>query len=693
VTHISSKPVQVLHVLFHFAISILYVFGHSLLLFAQVITLNVSVNSDNSSLFVVLVSNNFIELKGAVFKRFDHHNLMQISASDIVERFQLTIFLIVIMIQNLAHIGLAFADDWLEKAGFMCLMVLGGEWVVDWIKHGFITKFNGIPPVVYRHFAKVLCTDYIHTHKHKTESTSIHSVSRRLGLPSIPIAVLVVRVVYQAFLHSPSHILLKSGLLLVSFACLLLLKCLLSIVLLGHAAKRVIVEPLEREKHEAFAAGLSANAHIHVRTKREHSPYTAILPKSPPIATQSAAPSHVPLGLPPLPQKSASPPPFFEKRVSTPTKFLGAPTMMETPTTTIVSSTQCSPSLLGLREPSVKSASMLHLSPLALEQPMMSTVGGSARASRMGTPLSMRSPQTTPKDTSFPRSQELSALPIEPAFVRHSPTPPAQAAGAAEDGPQLSVSITDADGSATVTEDSLTARFGRIHTPTALERFSSSMSPEPFTPQVQTQTVTLQLDNTHQHHGGTIIPTAVFSSNDSDDTSSVTSDSAAGGGHFMGAWPSNPGVQPVELMRQTSAESTASGTTQSISVTSSTVDAVEIVQIPQSVGSAQGDGATSTPSITAVHIYHHQVPPPVSASGASQGQDGSGHASGTTSVGGSGAASGEPQQPVSYPPTVVTISSAPKEKAPPAYEDESKIEQDLLTVQRYAISANKAIPV
>src|SRR4051794_13034543 len=153
---------------FHCALPLASV-GHSLLLFAQVITLNVSVNSDNSSLFVVLVSNNFIELKGAVFKRFDHHNLMQISASDIVERFQLTIFLIIIIVQNLAHLGLVVAleDSWLPKATYMCLMVLGGEWCVDWIKHGFITKFNNIPPIVYRHFSKVLCTDFIHTHRHK----------------------------------------------------------------------------------------------------------------------------------------------------------------------------------------------------------------------------------------------------------------------------------------------------------------------------------------------------------------------------------------------------------------------------------------------------------------------------------------------------------------------------------------------
>jgi hypothetical protein len=77
------------YLLFHFIISIIYVFLHSLLLFTQVITLNVSVNSDNSSLFILLVSNNFVELKGAVFKRFDPTNLLQISCSDIVERFQL----------------------------------------------------------------------------------------------------------------------------------------------------------------------------------------------------------------------------------------------------------------------------------------------------------------------------------------------------------------------------------------------------------------------------------------------------------------------------------------------------------------------------------------------------------------------------------------------------------------------------
>jgi hypothetical protein len=36
---------------------------HSLLLFAQVVTINVAINSSNTSLLTLLISNNFAELK------------------------------------------------------------------------------------------------------------------------------------------------------------------------------------------------------------------------------------------------------------------------------------------------------------------------------------------------------------------------------------------------------------------------------------------------------------------------------------------------------------------------------------------------------------------------------------------------------------------------------------------------------
>ena len=54
---------------------------HSLVLFYQVVTLNVAINSHNNALLTLLVSNQFVELKGSVFKKFEKENLFQISCS------------------------------------------------------------------------------------------------------------------------------------------------------------------------------------------------------------------------------------------------------------------------------------------------------------------------------------------------------------------------------------------------------------------------------------------------------------------------------------------------------------------------------------------------------------------------------------------------------------------------------------
>ena len=227
---------------FHSAIALAYLILHSALLFTQVIALNVAVNSDNSALFVLLVSNNFVELKGAVFKKFDQTNLLQISCSDIVERFQLIIFLVVITIQNITHLGLVSGGvQWLSHALWMCAMVIVGEMIVDWVKHGFICKFNLISPRVYRQFISVIYHDFRQTHMSRHDH-HIHSVSRRLGLSSFPLAVLLLRVLTQAFTSSRTNIeygtaefTLRALILITLFATLCVLKTLLTVALLGHA--------------------------------------------------------------------------------------------------------------------------------------------------------------------------------------------------------------------------------------------------------------------------------------------------------------------------------------------------------------------------------------------------------------------------------------------------------------------------
>ena len=45
------------------------------------VTINVAINSHSKALLTVMVSNQFVELKGNVFKKFDDRNLFQMSCS------------------------------------------------------------------------------------------------------------------------------------------------------------------------------------------------------------------------------------------------------------------------------------------------------------------------------------------------------------------------------------------------------------------------------------------------------------------------------------------------------------------------------------------------------------------------------------------------------------------------------------
>ena len=55
-----------------------YVFLHSMLFLLQATTLNVAINASNKALLTIMMSNNFVELKGSVFKKFDKNNLFQV---------------------------------------------------------------------------------------------------------------------------------------------------------------------------------------------------------------------------------------------------------------------------------------------------------------------------------------------------------------------------------------------------------------------------------------------------------------------------------------------------------------------------------------------------------------------------------------------------------------------------------------
>ncbi|OAL06424.1 DUF747-domain-containing protein [Phaeosphaeriaceae sp. SRC1lsM3a] len=215
-----------------FILASVYTVAHATALFYQVITLNVAVNSYSNALLTLLMSNQFVEIKGTVFKKFEKENLFQITCADIVERFQLWLMLLIIAMRNVVEVGglsirssdmswtamftssangtasasgPAFTATSILPMSFTIfpkyvaqvlnpfLLVLGSEMVVDWLKHAYITKFNQYKPEVYSKFFDVLAKDYY------SNAFSDPNLTRRLGLPVIPLSCLFVRAAIQTY--------------------------------------------------------------------------------------------------------------------------------------------------------------------------------------------------------------------------------------------------------------------------------------------------------------------------------------------------------------------------------------------------------------------------------------------------------------------------------------------------------------
>ncbi|GHJ89924.1 hypothetical protein NliqN6_6326 [Naganishia liquefaciens] len=202
---------------FFFMLGLAYVHIHALVYFYQLVSLNVAVNSYDNALLTLLVSNQFVEIKGSVFKKFEKENLLQIMCADIVERFQLGLMLSVIAVRNMIEMSgsdLAFlpksfvrGKSLLDTILSPVLIVILSEMAVDWLKHAFITKFNHIRASVYDRYLDVLCKDVMLAGRtRQSVSTKTRNVltdhtlllGRRLGFASLPLSCLLLRVGVQA---------------------------------------------------------------------------------------------------------------------------------------------------------------------------------------------------------------------------------------------------------------------------------------------------------------------------------------------------------------------------------------------------------------------------------------------------------------------------------------------------------------
>lgn len=217
---------KVIRPLWMFVLALVYNVIHAAALYYQVITLNVAVNSYSNALLTLLMSNQFVEIKGSVFKKLEKENLFQMTCADVVERFQLWLMLLIIALRNIVEMGglsmntlatsnpsssvfnasgipvqvtgiLPKAFTWIPKWSGQVfgpfLIVLGSEMLVDWLKHAYINKFNSVKPDIYGRFLDVLAKDY-YSHAFVDQN-----LMKRLGLPVLPLACLFIRASVQTY--------------------------------------------------------------------------------------------------------------------------------------------------------------------------------------------------------------------------------------------------------------------------------------------------------------------------------------------------------------------------------------------------------------------------------------------------------------------------------------------------------------
>lgn len=221
-----------------------YILIHSFIHLVRFLSLNIAINSSESKMFLILVMSNFTEIKSTVFKKFTNVTLFTIVASDAVERFYLFIdALLVLLKMSTAY---RTQNSFLSISSWLIIILLL-EVGVDWCKHAYLLKFNGLKSESLNKYFLTLMADVLIA---RTPSKNIHFMknsftvpcknifcfshipTRRLGYMSMPAVTLIV-----STLPRLNYL---SNLSLFSFAisiwiCLFLFKIILSIIIVSYS--------------------------------------------------------------------------------------------------------------------------------------------------------------------------------------------------------------------------------------------------------------------------------------------------------------------------------------------------------------------------------------------------------------------------------------------------------------------------
>ena len=164
------------------------------------------------------------------------------SCSDVRERFHLFALLFVVVVQTMKEYGWREESFWSLAPD--CLLVLGAEILVDWIKHAFVTRFNDLPAEVYHDYTISLAYDLAQTKQKYAFSDHSDIVTRRMGFIPLPLGVVMLRVVYSSVKSTNPG---AWAVAVMAYLCLLTFRILGSIVILGKACDLIDEHKVKQE--------------------------------------------------------------------------------------------------------------------------------------------------------------------------------------------------------------------------------------------------------------------------------------------------------------------------------------------------------------------------------------------------------------------------------------------------------------
>ena len=165
------------------------------------------------------------------------------------ERFHLFALLFVVVVQTMKEYGWREESFWSLAPD--CLLVLGAEILVDWIKHAFVTRFNDLPAEVYHDYTISLAYDLAQTKQKYAFSDHSDIVSRRMGFIPLPLGVVMLRVVYTSVRSTNPG---AWAVVVLAYFCLLTFRILGSIVILGKACDLIDEHRTRQETEKTLQA-------------------------------------------------------------------------------------------------------------------------------------------------------------------------------------------------------------------------------------------------------------------------------------------------------------------------------------------------------------------------------------------------------------------------------------------------------